>query len=295
MGDRAMTLETRRTTGGLGRGLAALIPEPATDEQPRDIALRDIARNPYQPRGRFEQEELEQLAASVAQHGVLQPILVTPTEAGFQLIAGERRLRAAEMAGLERIPAVVRAADQQQQLAFALVENIQRADLNPMDEARAFRQLIDEFGLTQEDVASRIGRSRPAIANTLRLLDVSPTLQAAVEDGTVTEGHARAIAGLDDHPTQDEVLAIVAARGLSVRETERLVRGLRTDPDGSAKPSRQATVPDPDTERIEAGLRTALATRVTINPGQRGGRITITYYDADDLARLYERLTGGEQ
>ena len=290
-----MTLAARRTSGGLGRGLEALIPTMPADARTHELPLNQIAHNPYQPRHRFEQEELEQLASSVAQHGVLQPILVTPIEGGYQLIAGERRLRAAQMSGLDRIPAVVRSADQQQQLAFALVENIQRADLNAMDEARAFRQLMDEFGLTQEEVATRIGRSRPAVANTLRLLDVSPLLQAAVEEGRVTEGHARAIAGLAGHATQEEVLAVVISRGLSVRETERLVRGLREQAKPGAEVAPPGRVTDPDLERIEAGLRTALATKVTLTPAQRGGRITITYYDADDLARLYERLAGADQ
>jgi ParB family chromosome partitioning protein len=288
-----VTLSARRTTGGLGRGLEALIPTGETADSANEIPMDQIAHNPYQPRHRFEQDGIEELAASVAQHGVLQPILVTPIAGGYQLIAGERRLRAAQMAGLDRIPAIVRSADQQQQLAFALVENIQRADLNAMEEARAFRKLMDEFGLTQEDVASRIGRSRPAIANTLRLLEVSPLLQSAVEDGRVSEGHARAIAGLAGHPTQEEVLAVVISRGLSVRETERLVRGLREQAGQHAAPVPEAKVSDPDVERIESGLRTALATKVTLAPAQRGGRIVITYFDADDLARLYERLTGG--
>jgi ParB family transcriptional regulator, chromosome partitioning protein len=288
-----VTLSARRTSGGLGRGLEALIPTMREDERRAEIPLNVIVHNPYQPRHRFEQDELDQLAASVAQHGVLQPILVTPVEGGYQLVAGERRLRAAQMCGLERIPAVVRTTDRQQQLAFALVENIQRADLNAMEEARAFRQLIDEFGLTQDEVASRVGRSRPAVANTLRLLDVSPVLQEAVEQGRLTEGHARAIAGLAGHSTQEEVLAVVIARGLSVRETERLVRGLRMQGGPVTAATPQGTDLDPDLERIEAGLRTALATKVTLTPAQRGGRITITYYDADDLARLYERLAGG--
>jgi ParB family chromosome partitioning protein len=290
-----VTLAARRTSGGLGRGLEALIPATPADERAHEIPLNLIAHNPYQPRHRFEPDDLDQLAASVAMHGVLQPILVTPVEGGYQLIAGERRLRAAQMSGLDRIPAVVRSADQQQQLAFALVENIQRADLNAMDEARAFQQLIDEFGLTQEEVATRVGRSRPAITNTIRLLDVSPVLQSAVEEGQVSEGHARAIAGLATHATQEEVLAVVVSRGLSVRATERLVRSLREGAGTASGASLAKQSPDPDLERIEAGLRTALGTKVTLTPAQRGGRITITWYDPDDLTRLYERLAGGDQ
>jgi ParB family chromosome partitioning protein len=298
-----MSIDARRTVGGLGRGLAALIPpgEPAaspaegsTEGPSRNILIADIRRNPYQPRQQFDDAELEELTSSIMQHGVLQPILVTEIEGGYQVIAGERRLRAAEAAGLERIPATVRTADRQQQLALALVENIQRSDLNAMDEARAFHQLMVEFGLTQEEVGFRVGRSRPAVANTLRLLEVSPTLQRAVEQGTVSEGHARALAGLPDHNVQDDVLDVVVGRGLSVRATEDLVRSLR---EGAAAPAAQmrAVELDPDIERIEAGLRTALATRVSVSPGRKGGRISITYYDADDLARIYERLTGGER
>ena len=289
-----MTVEARRSSGGLGRGLGALIPVAPADERPRSIAIADIVPNPYQPRRRFEAGGLDQLAASVAQHGILQPILVTEVDGRYQLVAGERRLRAAEMCGLVTIPAVIRTADRQQQLAFALVENIQRADLNAMDEARAFHQLIEDFGLTQDDVAERVGRSRPAIANTLRLLEVSPRLQSAVEESLVSEGHARAIAGIADHSAQEEILAVVEARGLSVRETERLVRRVREAPASSTPPGAGAAK-DPDLERLEAGLRTALATKVSLMPAQRGGRITITYYDADDLARLYQRLTGEER
>lgn len=289
-----MNIDARRTSGGLGRGLASLIPSAElADERPHEIALSEIRRNPYQPRHRFDGEELDTLAESVAQHGVLQPILVTSVDGGYELIAGERRVRAAEMAGLERIPAIVRTADQQQQLALALVENIQRADLNAMDEAHAFHQLMIEFGLTQEQVSTRVGRSRSSVANTLRLLEASPALQSAVEEGRVTEGHGRAICGLADPAMQDELLAVVESRGLSVRETERLVRSVRDGHDTTpAAPSRRPV--DPDVERMQAGLREALATRVTLSHGRRGGRITITYYDADELARIYERLTGGE-
>ena len=289
-----MTTEPRRGSGGLGRGLAALIPtSPAAGPPPgtREIPVAAIKRNPYQPRGRFEIDELRSLSESIAQHGVLQPVVVIETPEGYQLIAGERRTRAAELAGLTTIPAVVRSADEQAQLALALVENLQRADLNAMDEARAFRQLMDEFELTQEDVARRVGRSRPAITNTLRLLTVSPEFQDAVEDRRISEGHARALASLDDHAAQDLALGLVEERSLSVRQTEQLVREvaagskLRTGP--------RASPTDPDVERLETDLRDALGTKVTLTAGRRGGRITITWYDEDDLARLVDRLTGG--
>ncbi len=286
MGDRLMSTEPRRATGGLGRGLTALIPS-TPDERPREILIAQIQHNPYQPRQRFEPGELGVLAASIAAHGVLQPILVTQVPGGYQLVAGQRRLLAAEMAGLDRVPALVRGMEQQDKLALALVENLQRADLNAMDEARAFRQLADEFGLTQEEIAARVGRSRPSVTNTLRLLDASAKVQAAVTEGRITEGHARAIVGLEDVDAQETALSTVLARGLSVRETEALVRERKDRP--GAAPKRR-TSRDPELERVEAAFRAALATKVTVTPGGKGGRITIEYYDADDLGRIYERL-----
>ena len=286
-----MTAEPRRVTGGLGRGLTSLIPG-GRDDSPREIPLDRIERNPYQPRQQVDDTDLEALSASIAEHGVLQPVLVTQVPGGYQLLAGERRVRAAQMAGLERVPAVVRSADEQDRLELALVENLQRSDLNSMDEARAFRQLSDEFGLTQEEIAGRMGRSRPAIANTLRLLDASPSVQVAVAEGRISEGHARALLGLPTAEAQDEALAAVLERGLSVRQAELLVRQRRDGPRPSADgaPTRDAEV-----ERVEAGLRAALSTKVTLTPGRRGGRITIEYYDADDLGRIYDRLAGGER
>ncbi len=288
-----MTTDARRNPAGLGRGLAALIPQRDEGRPTHELSISSIARNPYQPRQAFEQQSLEDLATSIAEHGVLQPILVTESAEGYRLIAGERRLRAAEMAGLERIPAIVRTVEEEHQLAYALIENLQRTDLNPIEEARAFRRLIDEFGLTQEDVARRVGRSRPAVANTLRLLDLAPSVLAAVESGSLSEGHGRALAGIPDHERQHEIARVVLGRGLSVRQTEELVRRLRED--GPAPRRQAATSETPhsaELERVEAGLRNALATKVSVTSGRRGGRITIEYYDDDDLNRIYERLTG---
>lgn len=285
-----MNTDLRRSGGGLGRGLAALIPQREDSRSAVELPIAAISRNPYQPRQGVELAQLEQLAASIAEHGVLQPILVTQTPNGYRLVAGERRLRAAELAGLDRIPALVRTVAEQEQLAFALVENLQRSDLSPLEEARAFRQLADDFGLTQEDVARRVGRSRSAVANTVRLLDLPPAIQAAVANGAITEGHARALGGLADPSASERALDAVVSRGLSVRQTEELVRR-QNRPPVERTDRRHAS---PDVERVEAGLREALATKVNVAPRRRGGRITIEYYDDDDLGRLYERLTGAQ-
>ena len=220
---------------------------------------------------------------------MLQPILVSGIPGGYQLVAGERRLRAAQMAGLERIPALVRSADESAQLAWALIENLQRTDLNPLEEAAAYRRLVDEFSLDHDQVAARVGKSRSAVANTLRLLDLAPEVKDALLRGAITEGHARAIAGIDDLTQQASVSMDVESRGLSVRQTEELVRRLRKD-----RPAKTVRERAPDVEHLESALRDSLATKVTINTARKGGRITIEYYDEDDLERLYERLTGSK-
>jgi len=276
---------------GLGRGLAALIPQrspggPVTVE----IATSRIRSNPHQPRKRFDPEGLASLAASIEEHGVLQPILVTETIDGYQLVAGERRLRAAQAAGLDRIPAVVRQLADREQLELALVENLQREDLDPLETADAYRQLIEEFGFSQEDVARRVGRARSTVANTLRLLDLAPGVQAAVADGRLTEGHGRALGGLATE-LQDRVLDSVTGQELSVRQTEELVRRLREPRPEPAGPPARST--DPDLERVEEDLRRALGTKVSLARSRRGGRIVIEYYSDEELGRLYERLTGG--
>ena len=191
------------------------------------------------------------------------------------------------MAGLERIPALVRSADEAAQLSWALIENLQRSDLNALEEAAAFRRLVDEFGLNHEEVAARVGKSRSAVANTMRLLELAPEVKDALVRGAISEGHARAVAGLDDHQMQAAVSMDIESRGLSVRQTEELVRRLRAE-----QPARTPKERAPDVDRLETALRDSLATKVTISTARKGGRITIEYYDEDDLERLYERLTG---
>jgi len=285
-----MTVRPERTQG-LGRGLAALIPQRApTVPVTIDIPIARVRPNPLQPRKRFDPDGLASLSASIAEHGVIQPIVVTETIDGYQLVAGERRLRAAQAAGLERIPAVVRQLADREQLEVALVENLQREDLDPLETADAYRQLIEEFGFSQDDLAARVGRARSTVANTLRLLDLAPGVQAAVADGRLSEGHGRALGGLPQE-LQDRVLDSVIGQDLSVRQTEELVRRLREPkPEASGPRDRRS---DPDMERVEEDLRRSLGTKVSLARSRRGGRIVIEYYSDEELGRLYERLTGG--
>jgi ParB family chromosome partitioning protein len=289
-----MTVRPERSQG-LGRGLSALIPQ-RTDGRPApaEIAIASIRPNPSQPRRHFGEAEMATLVESIHQHGVLQPVLVTETLDGYQLVTGERRLRAAAAAGLERIPAIVRDLDDQTRLELALVENLQREDLDPIEAAHGFRRLIDEFAFSHEQIASRVGRARSTVANTLRLLDLAPVIQAAIADGRISEGHGRALGGLSvEH--QEHVLGAVIDQELSVRQTEELVRRLR-EPKTTAQGGEGAgpsPARDPDLERIEEDLRRELGTKVSLARSRRGGRIVIEYYSDEELGRLYERLIGG--
>lgn len=285
-----MTTRTDRGGGALGRGLASLIPQRAgTTTAILEVPLNRVAPNPYQPRRHVEDAPLEELAASIREHGVLQPVLVTETLDGYQLIAGERRVRAARLAGLERIPALVRQLADRDQLEVALVENVQRADLDAIDEATAYRQLIDEFGLTQEAVADRVGKARATVTNTLRLLDLHPEVQAAIAEGRITQGHGRALGGLPVEG-QPRVLRSLIEQDLSVRQAEELVRRVR---EPRVVTPRVQVRPDADLERVEEELRHALGTKVSLSRSRKGGRIVIEYYSDEELGRLYERLIGG--
>jgi ParB family chromosome partitioning protein len=284
-----VTIHSERQSG-LGRGLASLIPQRSQPTGITEIPVSRIEPNPRQPRQRFDVEQLEALAASIREHGVLQPVLVTETLDGYQLVAGERRFRAARLAGLERIPAVIRQLADRDQLEVALVENLQRADLGPLEEAAAYRALIGEFELTHEEIARRVGRAKSTITNTLRLLELDPRVQTALAEGHLSEGHARAIGGLPIEQ-QARVAATVIEQELSVRQAEELVRRLR-------EPRQPATVSakprlDPDLERVEDDLRRRLGTKVTLARSRKGGRIIIEFYSDEELGQLYDRLIGG--
>jgi ParB family chromosome partitioning protein len=282
---------------GLGRGLDALIPssagelwearETGVQEAIRQLAVDRIVPNPRQPRAPMGEEGLAELAASIAEHGLIQPIIVTQTEDGYQIIAGERRWRAARQAGLETVPAIIKEATPQEMLELALVENIQRADLNPLEEANAYRQLMDEFGLTQAEVADRVGKSRPAVANTVRLLSLPAEIQAALVGEKISEGHARALLALPTAEAQEAALKTILKRHLSVRQAEELVRRLL----GDRRVTKPRPVP-PELRLIEERLQNQLGTRVNIRHTKKGGRIEIHYYSDEELESLLSHLIG---
>ena len=268
---------------GLGRGLDALIAPPDGSGDARHIPLDRIVPNPHQPRARFEGQDQDVLAASISTHGVLQPVVVRGLANGdYQLIAGERRVRAARQAGLTQVPAVIRDPSEEQMIELALIENLQRTDLNPLEEAMGFRVLIERFGLAHDAVASRIGRSRASVSNALRLLDLAPETQEALLEGKISEGHARALAGLTVTELQVAALQIVLERHHSVRQTEELVRRRRRRGRGDETVAVRGDLPE-----LESHLREILATRVAITRTRRGGRISIDFASDEELTRLF--------
>ncbi|MDI6857882.1 MAG: ParB/RepB/Spo0J family partition protein [Dehalococcoidia bacterium] len=275
---------------GLGRGLGALIPSltPATDSV--DINL--IISNPFQPRQDMDAAELAQLAESIRQHGVLQPLLVSRIEkddgaTAYQVIAGERRLQAARLAGLTEVPVALKETTPREVLELALVENLQRADLNPLEEAQAYRRLMDEFGLSQSEVGSRVGKSRSAVANALRLLGLSEEIRSSLAKGEISEGHARALLGLPEEARLDAWRRVVE-QALSVRQTEQMVRGWSKARRRRPRERRR----DADMAALEERLREAFSTRVSLVRGRRGGRITIHFYSDEELDSIVARLLG---
>jgi ParB family chromosome partitioning protein len=277
---------SRSSERGLGRGLDALIPRATVGL--REVPVGDIRPNPRQPRTHFDEQDLQELAQSIREHGVLQPVLVSQQPDGsFQLITGERRWRAVQLAGMPTVPAMVKEATPQASLEMALVENIQRRDLNPLEEAYAYRQLLDEHGLTQERLAQRIGKSRVAVTNTLRLLHLPEEVRQALADGSITEGHARAILMCTGDAQRLRLLTRVLEQHLSVRDTEALAREMNMN---ASRPSQPETAADPDVERLENAFRQALGTRVRLLRGRHGGRLVIHFFSDEELQGIYEAI-----
>jgi len=276
----------------LGKGLDALIPDlrPATISGQAsivDVDVGEIAENPFQPRSRISEASLDDLRQSISEKGVLQPVILRRKAGRYELVAGERRLRAARLANLKTVPAMVRQVSDSEALEIALVENIQREDLNPLDEARGYRELIKRFKLTQEQLAKKLGRDRSTIANSLRLLGLPDEVKRGLEDGKLTVGHARALLALDDARQIASIFRTVLHRGLSVRQVEGLVRQ-RMRPKGTRKPD--AAGRDPEVGKIEQRLMRRLGTRVRVIGRGGHGRIEIEFYSVDDLNRILETI-----
>jgi ParB family transcriptional regulator, chromosome partitioning protein len=281
--------------GGLGRGLDALIPGGDFENStPQGGALLVqsalIAPNPRQPRDHMDGDDLEDLANSIREHGILQPLIVTfdPLTGMYTLIAGERRLRASKIAGLEEVPVIVRDADDLQRLELALIENVQRADLSPLETAEAYRELADEFSLSHEEISARVAKSRVSVTNTLRLLKLPDIVQKALADRQISEGHARALLGLTTPQSQIAALQSILAHELNVRQTEELVRKLT----GHKPEPVSEKIVDPEIQELEQRLRDHLSTRVSLHHGKKGGTITIHYFSDEELDGLIHHLLG---
>jgi ParB family chromosome partitioning protein len=284
---------------GLGRGLGALIPGAPAPQAPGDAhpdggvlqaPIDAIVPNPRQPRMAMAEDDLAELAASIQEHGIIQPLIVTRAGAGYQLIAGERRWRAAQRAGLTSVPVIVKDVSSQELLELALVENVQRADLNALEEALAYRQLMDDFGLTQEQVARRVGKSRVAVSNTVRLLALADPVKEALIQSLITEGHARALLGLARPERQVAALETVLARNYNVRDTEELVRRLLGE--RAAREERAERTITPEHRALEERLIERLGTKVNLTHGKRGGALVIRYFSDEELGAVCERILG---
>ncbi len=270
----------------LGRGLSQLIAEQL-DGGASNLPIDAIVPNPRQPRKVFEEESLQELATSIRQFGLLQPILVQPVAEGkYELIAGERRLRASKIAGLKEIPALFRSATDQVSLEIALIENVQRSDISSLESARAYRRLMDEFGLTQEAVAEKVGKSRVSVANSVRLLKLPKRIQEGLESGAITEGHARALLGFEEIERQLAVYDQIIELNLTVRDVEKLAQVPRE----KKNPGKRSKELDAHMNRLQIGLSRHFATPTTIQPGKKGGKLILDYYSDDDLQRILDIL-----
>jgi len=282
----------------LGRGLSALIPSsPKTASSVDTVDVDLIVPNPQQPRVSFDEDALRELADSIAEHGVLQPLVVTKAgsdlgPATYQLIAGERRLQAARRAGLTHVPVVIKEATGAQLLEIALVENIQRKDLNPIEEAVAFKRLSEDFSMTQEQIARRVGRSRVTVANTIRLLSLEDDIRASLASGQISEGHARALLAIDGRATRLDAWRKIVADALTVRQAEEIAKALKATSSKARPDGRSQRRIDPHTRTIEDELRTALSARVSLVRGRTGGRIIISFHSDTELDEILARVRG---
>ena len=278
---------------GLGKGLDALLPAAETQTPSSGITQipkHNVSSNPRQPRSQFGDEELEQLALSMQEHGVIQPLIVSVgnTPGSYTLIAGERRLMAAKLIELETVPAIIREATDQEFVELALIENVQRADLGPLETAEAYRQLAEDFGLSHEEIATRVGKNRSTITNTLRLINLPDEAKGAIASGKISEGHARALLSLSSTKAQLAVLDSILKLDLNVRQTEELVRKLSGEkPQGRSKPQ-----PNPEIKALEEKLRQHLGTKVSLNQKSKGGTLTIHYYSTEELDTLLAIILG---
>ena len=287
LGSSSMSSEARK--GGLGRGLGALLGREAFDEGlVRDLPVHEIRPSRLQPRGEVGSEDIAELAASIRDRGVLQPIVVRPTENGYEVVAGERRWRAAIASGLQMVPAVIRHFSDQESLEVALLENLQREDLRPLEKARAYQRLHEEFGMTQEQIAARLRKSQPSIANAIRLLHLPQEIQTSLEKGRISEGHARALLGLPHPQAILDASRAIERRGLSVRQTEALVKRWSLISRGPHR--RRVRALDPNVAALEEELSTRFQTKVSIRAGRRRGHIVIEYYSPTDLERILSQL-----
>lgn len=279
---------------GLGRGLEALIPSPESETAEfLQVPVDEIEPNPQQPRSRFDEEYLEELSASIREVGVLQPVIVTSGDEGYVLVAGERRWRAAQRAGLKTIPAVVRETAADHTLVEALVENLQRQDLTPLEEAHAYRQLLEKYGMTQEQVAQRVGKSRPAVSNTLRLLQLPGPVQRMVDSGALSAGHARALLGLDDKKYALYLAERAVDEGWSVRQIEEAVRNRREMEDGESEdpPPRVRQLRPVELIELEKRLSDHLDARVKISYRNQRGKVEIRFGSLEELERIYRVIS----
>jgi ParB family chromosome partitioning protein len=277
--------------GGLGRGLSALIPGAADETGLIEVPVNAVAPNPRQPRQSFDEESLEALARSIREVGVLQPIVVRVLNGGYELVAGERRLRAAKVAGLATIPAVIRTTDDTESLREALIENIHRLDLGALEQAAAFQELQDDLGVTQEVLAERLGHSRSHVTNTIRLLQLPGEVQRLLAEGSISAGHARALLGVEDSEARLTLALRIAAEGLSVRQTEDLVRTYTAHP--AARPAREAKPVDAKILQYEEAMAEALGTRVHVQRTRRKGKIVVEFGSKADLGRIASRIVDG--